>query len=75
MLVIPKGELIASSTGLVGSTEQGRSARPGDKRKAREEDDDGNERRALPITPFAPAFFNIQLKYSAKRDRGWRQDG
>ena len=66
MLVTPKGELIASSTGLVGSTEQGRSARPDHeyKRKAREEDD-GNERRALPITPFAPAFINIQLKYSA----------
>ena len=76
MLVTPKGELIASSTGLVGSTEQGRSARPDHeyKRKAREEDD-GNERRALPITPFAPAFINIQLKYSAKRNRGWGQDG
>ena len=68
MLVIPKREVIALSTALVGSTEQGRSARPENKRKAREEDD-GNERRALPITPFAPAFINIQLKYPAKRDR------
>ena len=47
---MPKREVIASFTGLVGSTEQGRSARPGEKRKAREEDD-GNERRALKITP------------------------
>ena len=47
---MPKREVIASFTGLVGSTEKGRSARPGEKRKAREEDD-GNECRALKITP------------------------
>ena len=50
MLVMPKREVIASFTGLVGNMEQGRSARPREKRKAREEDD-GNERRALKITP------------------------